>query len=705
MRRLLLLALVLFGGLTLIGQPQAAGGQQPLPSATITATDASTAGLIRVVLEVVDAAGRPVPGMVAEQFRARLQGADAPIKQVTPVTDAGLPIDVVLALDTSGSMAGAPLDQARAAARAFVAGLAPADRVAVLSFGDAVLLVQDFTADRAAVNRALDSLTAEGNTALYQATAESVARAGTGVSTRRAVILLSDGVDYGGRSRVTREEALDQAARQGIPVFTIGLGSEIDADYLSILASRTSGQYLAAPSADALARLYEGIGARLRGQYVLTLDASGLDLSRPVTVHVEALPLGAPAPAVAETTLQPAIAQPLTLAVSGVGPGETVDGDRTVTVAASGGSLVSVVYRLDGVATAAAGPPFEYRVSGLAEGAHRLEIEAVSADGQRATTTLEFTSVAPPAATSGTPAAISWALIPIAVAAFATAGILYVRARRRARQRALAAAHSATERTRRGEGTVPAQAESEPAAEAPEGGDVAPDEEAVAPCADAPVPVIPAGEPARSKLLAMMVGEEPPPPPAFPEEPLGVVIAVGGPLAGQRFPVGATPIAVGSGYRCHVRLPVEAADAGVEEVRVWVRRGRLMYHRVARLRAVPDEWTGPEWLVVEAGEQFDIGRQAFRFELSEPAEDAFSPDQDPAAGEEPAGSLTPERPVGGQERVSHPPRRRPRKSSGKLTELDVSILREDSRLRQAAHAPDPDEPAELTDEDFEGADI
>jgi tight adherence protein B len=51
---------------------------------------------------------------------------------VTPISNANL--EVVLALDTSGSMTGAPMDAAKAAAETFVSGLPATARVALVSF-------------------------------------------------------------------------------------------------------------------------------------------------------------------------------------------------------------------------------------------------------------------------------------------------------------------------------------------------------------------------------------------------------------------------------------------------------------------------------------------------------------------------------------------------------------------------------------------
>ena len=80
-------------------------------------------------------------------------------------------IEVVLAIDTSGSMRGAPIEQAILAARSFVESLPAASRVAVIGFGDEPSVLAEFTSDQPAVLEAIDAITVDpaAETALYDA--------------------------------------------------------------------------------------------------------------------------------------------------------------------------------------------------------------------------------------------------------------------------------------------------------------------------------------------------------------------------------------------------------------------------------------------------------------------------------------------------------------------------------------------------------
>ena len=77
--------------------------------------------------------------------------------------------EVMLVVDTSGSMQGAPIQTARTAAQQFVAQM-PADvRIGVESFGKAITILTAPTTDRAVIAKSIGALTTGGNTPLHDA--------------------------------------------------------------------------------------------------------------------------------------------------------------------------------------------------------------------------------------------------------------------------------------------------------------------------------------------------------------------------------------------------------------------------------------------------------------------------------------------------------------------------------------------------------
>ena len=124
--------------------------------------------------------------------------------------------------------------------------------------------------DKTTARVAIRATTARGDTALYDALYSSV-EAFKGRPGRKAVILLSDGVDDDGYGKQLSghsvEDVLTLAKSINVPVFTIGLGTEIDAQLLKRIAIETGALNFSAPQASDLQRLYDGIGQQLAGQY------------------------------------------------------------------------------------------------------------------------------------------------------------------------------------------------------------------------------------------------------------------------------------------------------------------------------------------------------------------------------------------------------------------------------------------------------
>ncbi|HET8943768.1 MAG TPA: VWA domain-containing protein, partial [Dehalococcoidia bacterium] len=176
-------------------------------------------------------------------------------------------------------MAGAPLTNAAAAGRALVSQLGPSDQAAVIAFSNAPAVVQPFTGDKAALTAAIDGLVAGGNTSLYAAVQESVRLADTGPLPRRAIVLLSDGQDFGALS-VDPQAALASVQAGSAVFMSIGLGDGIDQEYLAALAAAGRGQFRAAPTPEGLTALYQETAQVLRQQYVVTFDAAGVEPAR-----------------------------------------------------------------------------------------------------------------------------------------------------------------------------------------------------------------------------------------------------------------------------------------------------------------------------------------------------------------------------------------------------------------------------------------
>src|SRR5439155_4664106 len=117
--------------------------------------------------------GRPVANLSGPSVKASIDGQAVNVSTVQAASAANNAIGIVLLVDVSGSMAGDPINQARAALGDFAKNLNSGDAVALYSFDAKVHLLQDFTSDRNLVSQALGKLQATGDTALYDAVNEA----------------------------------------------------------------------------------------------------------------------------------------------------------------------------------------------------------------------------------------------------------------------------------------------------------------------------------------------------------------------------------------------------------------------------------------------------------------------------------------------------------------------------------------------------
>ncbi len=192
---------------------------------------------------------------------------------------------VVLAIDTSDSMRGRPLEAAVAAAREFVRQRVPDQPVAVMTFAGTVDVVAGFSTDPAAIDRALDAVEPGGRgTRLIDAADRAVELIRAARMTSGSVVLISDGAD---RGSVASLDAVASAARDaGARLYGVGLNSRYD-DFgpLNLLAVQSSGEFSSVSSLTDLARVYRRLGSQLGHQYLVRYR-SGVRPGRQVKVQI-----------------------------------------------------------------------------------------------------------------------------------------------------------------------------------------------------------------------------------------------------------------------------------------------------------------------------------------------------------------------------------------------------------------------------------
>jgi len=150
--------------------------------------------------------------------------------------DFDAPLSLTVLLDVSGSMAVLnKLEEAKAGLRSLVNFvLSPRDEVSLLIFADGqVEVAAPFSTDRTVFLKTLEATNAYGQTALNDAVAVSPEYANRGHNEKRALLLITDGVEND--SHVTPDEAVEIARRVDVPIYTIGYKIPLDEQLLKAL--------------------------------------------------------------------------------------------------------------------------------------------------------------------------------------------------------------------------------------------------------------------------------------------------------------------------------------------------------------------------------------------------------------------------------------------------------------------------------------
>ena len=237
----------------------------------------ASAALAALTLPAVTAAGVRVNGLDFGAYplmRATVV-TSVPVSRAPTVRENGLPVaglqavnlgrskNVVLALDTSRSMAGRPLAEAAAAAASFVGSKPASDRIALVTFGNKAVQQSGFSSATIDADNALRTLSvsSRSGTALWDAVQVS-ARMLAPKEGGKVVVLLTDGDDVGSAS--SEAAAISALHKAGAVVYPIAFGSHANTVGLKELASQTGGSFHGAGNAKALQSIYASIAKELR---------------------------------------------------------------------------------------------------------------------------------------------------------------------------------------------------------------------------------------------------------------------------------------------------------------------------------------------------------------------------------------------------------------------------------------------------------
>ena len=268
--------------------------------------------LVQLNVGVADSKGNAVLNLSRGDFVVYEDGVRQEIVGFEP---AQAPFSLVLLLDVSGSTLSFRQTLKQAALR-FIDALSPEDRVAVIAFNDKAKTLQNFTTDRKKVSYAIQDVNWRGgDTGFYKALQYSLEQLAREGKRRKAIVVLTDGIDTELRKQdataaaqaqtdaeaiasvkpeasAALRAALDLADRQGVTVYPLALPSGDPKRLPSItplqaaiyaaarariqaLANRTGGRLHEINRLEDMGRLYAEVAADMRTLYTIAYQSPG----------------------------------------------------------------------------------------------------------------------------------------------------------------------------------------------------------------------------------------------------------------------------------------------------------------------------------------------------------------------------------------------------------------------------------------------
>ncbi|MGO9464039.1 MAG: vWA domain-containing protein [Isosphaeraceae bacterium] len=230
---------------------------------------------IAVQFEVKRSDGSFLLDGARDDFRVTEEGREVNVVEFqAPRATEAIATTVVLVVDRSLSMEEEDrIGGLKRAVASFLEKLPEGSKVAVIAFGSEVDRLCTFTTNRGEIRTAVDALQPAGATRFYDAVAVALAMLEQEPG-RRAILALTDGEDTFSQS-ASLESVIGTARKLGLPVYTLGLGTEeeIESKDLRHLAVSTRGQYYPARNADQLRAIYEAIAERIGSSYTLFYES------------------------------------------------------------------------------------------------------------------------------------------------------------------------------------------------------------------------------------------------------------------------------------------------------------------------------------------------------------------------------------------------------------------------------------------------
>jgi VWFA-related protein len=217
--------------------------------------------------------GEFVRGLTQQDFQLSEDGVP---QRLSTLVSENAPLELVLAIDVSGSMEGA-LPEVKSAVKQLLTKLRPGDAATLLGFNDTWFIVAEREKDPRTREEAVELLSSWGGTALYDATVRTLDLVSHDFG-RKGVVIFSDGDDR--HSLTPRETAMARVQASDAMLYTVGFGGGATVpglrSSLETYARSTGGRSFFPRQAKELDGIFDDIVSELANQYVLSYSSTNL---------------------------------------------------------------------------------------------------------------------------------------------------------------------------------------------------------------------------------------------------------------------------------------------------------------------------------------------------------------------------------------------------------------------------------------------
>jgi Ca-activated chloride channel family protein len=241
--------------------------------------------LVLVPVTVVDRRGAIVNGLAGNAFTITEDGAQRAIQSFS---EEDAPVSVGIVLDMSGSMKGY-VPAAKEALQDLLQDANPGDEVFLNGVSTLPKAYSGFEDSFSETMRRVESEEAGGRTALIDTIFESAKELRTGLHARKALVVISDGMDN--HSRYTNQDLRLQEVEAEAQIYTIATVAAINPiqppkpmilseaqrgrEFMQELAAKTGGLSFVVSSPSDIAKAAANIGRALRNQYTIGYAPGG----------------------------------------------------------------------------------------------------------------------------------------------------------------------------------------------------------------------------------------------------------------------------------------------------------------------------------------------------------------------------------------------------------------------------------------------